>query len=305
MKILNLVTTPRPFFEAQINILEKKGVETTTLQVPGRDNQGERRSYIDHFRFYPHVLRKSLEKYDIVHANFGLTGPHALAQPRRPVVLSLWGSDLMGRYNSVVKQCANHADQVIVRSEEMKEELERDAHVIPAGVDFDLFRPMDQKIALEKVGWNPDHKHVLFPYNPSRSVKNYPLASSVVEIVDGHLDVPVNLKVVFGMDHKEIPNYLNAADVLLLTSDREGSPNTVKEAMACNTPIVSTDVGDIHDLTYGVSGCEVCQSKNDLIDSLYSTLTSRKKPNGRGAIQELSLEKMGDHIIAVYQEALE
>ena len=91
MRVLNLVTTPRPFFNQQVEVLEERGVETNTVAVPGRESTSGVRNPLDYARYYPKVLRESLGEYDLVHANYGLTAPFALAQPKRPVVLSLWG----------------------------------------------------------------------------------------------------------------------------------------------------------------------------------------------------------------------
>lgn len=301
MKVLNLVTTSRPFFEGQIQSIESKGIKTENISVPGTAG---RRARSDYIKLYLKQWRKNPIKYDLVHANYGLTGPFALAQPTRPVVMTLWGSDLMGNYSSLSKRCAKFCDEVIVRSEEMAEELESNAHVIPAGVDLELFKPMEQRKALSKVGWTANREHILFPYNPERSVKNYPLAESVVKKANEQLQREVELQVVTDVSHDQIPLYLNAADSLLLTSKREGSPNTIKEAMACNTPVVSTDVGDVRDRLNGVEQSTVCETESELVDALVSILQSEKSSNGREHVKDISLERMGEQIIEVYEQAL-
>jgi glycosyltransferase involved in cell wall biosynthesis len=259
---------------------------------------------LDYLKFYPSVLRHSIQNYDIIHANFGLTGPFALAQPRRPVILSLWGSDLMGPYSYLSKQCAKYFDEVIVRSKKMQEELDSDAHVVPAGVDLSLFKPMNHQKAVNRVDWDPQRKHILFPYDPKRTIKNYPLAKSVVTGVEKKIGSPVELHVVTEVDHSRVPIYFNAADALLLTSHREGSPNTVKEAMACNTPIVSTDVGDVQERLTGVSPSAVCETESELEDALTEVVKSDHRSNGREHVQNISLEKMGEKLEKIYRKAL-
>jgi len=98
---------------------------------------------------------------------------------------------------------------------------------------------------------------------------------------------------------------MNAADALLLTSYSEGSPNAVKEAMACNLPVVSTNVGDVQELLGDVNQSRVCTSKNDLINTLHRILRQGHRSNGRQHIRHLSLDDMGDQIISVYEAALE
>ena len=304
MNVLNLVTTLSPFFEDQVRILEKKGVTTTTLTVPGRRSAQDSRSFIDYVKFYHPTIRHSLKDYDIVHANYGLTGPFALAQPRRPVVLTLWGSDLAGKYSRISRICARLSDETIVMSEEMRSDLWNAAHVVPHGVDMEKFQPIDQSSAIDMVGWSPDSRHVLFPYDPSRPIKNFSLAESVVDQVREEVHVPVKLHRVYGVPHKEIPKYMNAADALLLTSQREGFPNSVKEALACNLPVVSTDVGGVRNHLSGVSTSYVGATEQELIKYLRSVIKSDQRSNGRKHIADLSLDEMAEDILSVYRKAL-
>lgn len=304
MKVLQVVTSRRPFFECQLRALERRGIESEVIALPG--NPGER-SPVEYLQTYPRVLKNGFGDFDLVHANYGIITPLALAQPTRPVVLSLWGSDLMGKRGNLSQRFARYCDEVIVMSEEMERELSRDAHVIPHGIDLEQFKPIPDHEARRQVGWNTDEKHVLFPYDPDREVKNFPLAETVVERVRDTIDEPVNLQVLHGVDHDEVPLYMNAADALLLTSHREGAPNTVKEAMACNVPVVASDVGDVHDLLETVTPSAVCETETELVASLTEVLDRESRSNGRDIIRErgLSLEQMGEEIEAVYEQALE
>ena len=304
MDVLNLVTTPRPFFEDQIRILERKGVTTTTLTVPGRGSAQDSRSFIDYVKFYQPTIRHSLRDYDIVHANYGLTGPFALAQPQRPVVLTLWGSDLAGRYSRISRICARLSDETIVMSEKMRNDLWNAAHVIPHGVDMEKFQSIDQSSAIDMVDWNPDSRHVLFPYDPSRPVKNFSLAERVVDQVREEVNVPVELCPVYGVPHEEIPNYMNAADALLLTSQREGFPNSVKEALACNLPVVSTDVGGVRNHLSDVSNSYVSATEQKLVEHLSDVIKSGQRSDGRNHITDLGLDRMAENILSVYRRAL-
>ena len=297
---LQLVTTPRPFFVEQIDALERCGVDTTTLSVPGTSRS---RSATDFLRYYPGVLRRTLRsgEWDIVHANFGLVAPHALAQPARPVVLSLWGTDLMGKYGSVSRWCARRCDAVVVMSEEMADLLDVECHVIPHGIDLQRFAPRPREEARTDLGWDHDARHVLFPYAPDREVKDYPRAERVVERARRQFDEPISLHAVHGISHEDVPTYMNAADVLLMTSRREGSPNAIKEALACDLPIVSTDVGDVSDRLADVSPSYVCDSDNDLASALVTVFDFDVRSNGRETVRDVSLERMGEQLRAVYE----
>ena len=308
IRVLSLVTHAEArFYKQQTAVLEDRGISIDTISVPGKNLDGKEivsRSPSHYLRFFPTVLRHARKNYDLVHANFGLTGPMALAQRRLPVVLSLWGTDVFGKYGWVGKLSARLADEVIVMSEGMAQALPVDSHVIPHGIDLDRFEPMDQREAQKRVGWAPDVKHVLFPYRPGREVKNYPLAERVVEAANSRLDHPVELQTVYGVDHEDVYLYMNAADTLLLPSRWEGSPNSVKEAMACNLPVVVTDVGDVRERLAGVYPSSVCQSEDELIAELVAVLECGQRSNGREAAAEVSLDAMGHHIAGVYESAL-
>jgi len=308
MRVLNLVTTETAeFFTQQVRKLSEAGIGSTTLAVPGEfsPDETESRSIRQYARFYTTVLRESLGDYDIVHANFGLTGPHALAQPVRPVVLSLWGTDLLGRYSAVSKLCARLADAVVVMNDEMAGLLDVDCHVIPHGVDLERFAPTHQTEAQTELGWSTTDHHVLFPYPPGRAVKNYPRAERIVDAVDDALDDAVELHVLTGIPHQRMPVYMNAADCLLLTSKREGSPNSVKEALACDLPIVSTAVGDVAQRLDGVTPSYVCRTDEEFVDCLVDVLERGVRSNGREAAREVSVVRTNERLRAVYGEVLD
>jgi len=305
MHILNLVTNPNAqFFQQQVTALERRGITGETLAVPGErlttDTGTSSRSIVDYLRFYPRVLRESRGSYDLVHANYGLTAPAALAQPRRPVVLSLWGSDLFGEFGWLSRWCAKRADAVIVMTDEMAEELDTPATVIPHGVDLNLFRPIPQDAARELVVWRDDAAHVLFPYSKQRPVKDYPRAESVVSGVRERRDADVVLQTLHDVPHARMPLYMNAADALLLTSKHEGSPNAVKEAMACNLPVVSTDVGDVGDRLEPVSRSFVRRTDEALIDALCDVLEQGDRSGARRHVEDIGVDRMSKRIGSVY-----
>lgn len=308
MNVLNLVSNADArFYQQQIETLERRGIHCETKTPPGdhlaREDVTER-SVGDYLKFVPQVVFETLDDYDVVHANYGLNAPMALAQVRLPVVLSLWGTDLFGEYGWLSKRCAPHCDAVIVMSEEMARELDQPCHVIPHGIDMEKFAPQPRDEARVAVGWDRDARHVLFPYPPSHDVKNHPRAQRVVERANQRVAPDVELQVVYGVPHAEIPTYMNAADALLLTSDHEGSPNSVKEALACNLPVVSTDVGDVGERLDDVSLGGVCDSDDELVAELVDLLEEPRRCDGRDAVRDISLQTMGERIAGVYESVL-
>ncbi|MFC6990555.1 glycosyltransferase [Haladaptatus sp. GCM10025707] len=310
LRVLNLVTSREStFFRQQVRSLEQRGIACTTLAVspkrPKTNEKAETRPVTDYIRFFSSATKESFGDYDLIHANSGLTAPGAVFQPNLPVVLSLWGSDLMGTFGPISKLCARYADAVIVMSQEMADELGRDCHIIPHGVDTTRFKPIDRGEAREALGWDQDATYVLFPYAASKEVKNFPRAERIVGAAREQFDGTLNLQTVYRVPHEQMPLYMNAADVLLLTSKREGSPNATKEALACNLPVVAAAVGDLRDQLQGISPSTVGETDEELIDGLLSIIESGKRPESREkVIHEMSAERMGKRIHEVYEHVL-
>jgi glycosyltransferase involved in cell wall biosynthesis len=319
------------FFLDQVRILEERGVECDTLYPANFEKKGTvHGDWSIHEGFlqkiaghnplyyairgsmlYPRILESSLtEEYDIVHVNSGVVAPLGVLQPDRPLVMTFWGDDVLGYrlaglQPKMTKFCATQSDYVIVRSQEMRDALPCDASIIPSGVDLSKFEPMDQTEAREAVGWEPTGRHVIFPYHRGHTKKRYPVAKRTVEKVNEALDEPVRLQEVYDADHDEMSLYYNAADVLLLPSLREGSPNTVKEAMACNLPVVSTDVGDTRTRLGPVKNSYVCSTDSELVDAVVSVLETGDRSDGREYVRDVSLERMADQILSIYDSLLE
>jgi len=310
ISVLNVVTNDDSrFFKQQVAALEARGVRQHTVSIREERTDGQGSVTAGRVGRYlglvPEVIAESCGDYDLVHANYGLTAPAALAQPSLPVVVSLWGTDLMGRFGYVSSACARFADAVVVMTPEMASMLPVDAHVIPHGVDTERFTPAPKADAREELGWDRYGRYVLFPYPPDRDVKDYPRAERVVEGASERLGVDVDLRPVVGVPHEEMSTYYNAADLLLLTSRREGSPNAVKEALACDTPVVATDVGDVRTRLAGVDNAHVCRSDDDLIAGVTSVLSGDGRVDGREAIRDCSVASMAEQLHGVYRSVLD
>lgn len=310
LSVLHLVTAEEIFFTQQIETLEGKGIDCDVCVVPGAEqidgNMANKRGLKEYIQYLPKV-RRALRNgdYDIIHANYGLTAPFAVTQFRLPVVLTLWGSDVVGLDGLITKTFAWRADAVTVRSKEMQALLgSKNAHIVPSGVNVDRFHPIDQAEARRQVGWDIDSTHILFPYSPDYDRKNYPRAKRVVEKVSEKLEVNISLQTISGVDHEEVPWYINAADCMLLTSDHEGSPNTIKEAMACNVPVITTDVGDVRERLEDVYPGGIGTNDTELVNLLIDTLQSERRSNGRDAVMEVSWNRIGDYFVSLYDSVL-
>lgn len=243
--------------------------------------------------------------YDLVHAHYSLSAISASLAGRFPLVVSLMGSDVfMSRLLRIVTAImARYRWSVtIVKTEQMKKMpgLQR-AEVIPNGVDMDVFRPMPKEEARRTVGYSDDRKLIVFISAPGRPEKNFALASEAVALLD---DPAVELRRLYGMSPADISYWLNAADLLLLTSRWEGSPNVIKEAMACNCPIVFTDVGDARVVAGDTAGCFVTSHRpEDVAAAIRNALTFGSRTVGRQRIADLGLDSVSvaGRIISVYE----
>ena len=302
--VLQIASSNESYFEKQIRLLEEHGVRCTKLVVPEDAGEPGGRGLREYLRFYRRLLEERENSYDLVHANYGLIGPLALAQPIRPVVLTIWGSEVMGysrRLDRITRFAAHRSDAVIAPNKAVSERLDCEHHIVPFGIDLDLFRPISRQAARRTLGWERDALIVLFPYDPSRNVKRYDLAEELV----ARLSVPAELRTVSGRPYEEMPYVLNASDVLLVTSERESGPMVVREAAACNVPVVSTDVGFARETLTGVENCYVSDDPADLLAGMEAALRSGGRTDGRTAVKDVGLETQAEQLLSIYRDLLD
>ena len=264
------------------------------------------------------VFWKSLRgRYDIIHAHFGLWCLAARCQWTTPVVASFLGGDLLGeplasgmwgqQARLVVwasRRLCHLVEAVIVKSEGMREAAGFDsAFVVPNGVNFALFYPIPRQRARAQLGWHPDRCYILFGNRTSLTTKRFSLAQDAVRCLQQR-GVDVELVVASGLPQEQVVLYLNAANALILSSINEGSPNIVKEAMACNVPVVSTDVGDVSQVVGRTDGCAVCASTPEaLADGLQRAIAHPEPTTGRADIAYLENSHIVPRILSIYAYA--
>jgi len=262
---------------------------------------------------YLYAIRKlrnvfSNGHYDLTHAHYSLCGFIAGLAGCKPLVVSLMGSDI---YPSVfarafIKLFIRYKwSETIVKTLQMKELLgiER-VHIIPNGVDIERFKPINRGNARQHIGYKSDKKLIIFIAVKDRAEKNLGLAMDAIKSLN---DNNVDFKHIYNVANSEIPYYLNAADILLLTSRREGSVNVVKEAMACNCPVVSTDVGDVKWVLGDTEGCYITAFEpEDIADKIKAVLDFGRRTNGRNRIFDLGLDSqnIAERLIRIYQKVI-
>ena len=294
----------------QAESLKKIGVEIIEFSVKGKGFLG----------YFSNVfkIKKSIRenKIDIIHAHYGYCGIISyLAKGRKKVVLSLMGSDIIKSKNkNFIKNLRNEflrkvtkflctylIDEVIVKSESMLCFLPKNKtfHIIPNGVNLSKFHVIDKTKARDFLGLNQTKKIILFAADSSRIEKNFELAQAALNLLKNKEQV--ELVQVSGIKQYTLNLYYNAADVLILTSFYEGSPNVIKEGLACNKVIVSTNVGDVGTNMRGVENCFISEfDPKDVAKKLEIALT-KEHSNGRVKIlNDLDEESIARKIKNIY-----
>jgi len=263
-------------------------------------------------------LGTRMKKFDIVHGHYGQWCLFASLQWSTPVVASFLGDDLLGtplgdgKYSKlhalnahVSRWLCSRVDAVIVKSEQMKRAAGRECvFVIPNGVDFELFRPIPRTEARTALGWDQNRYYILFGNDPAIPRKGFKLAQAAVERLHAK-GVSIELIVANGLPQTKLVQYINASNALILSSLSEGSPNIVKEAMACNVPVVATAVGDVAEIIGQTQGCSTCRhDPDDLATGIERALQHSGPTTGRTDISHLERSVVAERVIAVYESVL-
>jgi teichuronic acid biosynthesis glycosyltransferase TuaC len=290
------------FVREQVEDLEALGVETGIVAFDGTSN---RLNYVRGLRSLRGVARRC--RFDLVHAHYGLTGAVALMQRRLPVVTTFHGGDYTGLepwHVTVSRIVARFTTPVVVSSEGRMRLRRPDAAVIPAGVDTSRFRPTERASARRQLGWNEQGRYAL--HLGARGLEN-----KRVDLFDAALDLAraaepglsgVSLE---GLSRDEVVAVMNAVDVSVMTSDTEGSPVAVRESLACATPVVSVQVGDVPEVLNGVPGCAVVsRDPRSLADAILTALNAGRPNELRARAEEYSRRRIAERLLAVYERLI-
>jgi len=301
-----------PFIVRQVEFLRKAGVDIDVFFFRGAKNPA------NYLRAWLEVRKKLRQNsYDLIHAQWGQSGPIALPT-RLPLVVTFRGGegegliDINGKctplghvLRAVGQWMSRRADELVMVSSHMQQFFpNRTFDVIPSGLDFSKLPLIPQDEARRQLGLHASKPLVLFVGNPADQWKRYALARDVFSRLDKSLDAEFVLA--WGVPHNRVPVYMNACDAMLFTSFYEGSPNVIKEALACNLPIVSVPVGDVPVRLSGVSGCAVCPDTDpdQMAATLSGILKNKARTNGRDAVRELDENVLSQRMIGIYQRAM-
>jgi glycosyltransferase involved in cell wall biosynthesis len=300
------------FVRRQIASVAKAGVQVNTFFLTSRTNPltiGRESFRLERLiaEFRPHV----------VHAQFGtVTALISAMVSRPPLVITFRGSDInkvgsdgalrsaLGRLFSQV--AALRAGRIVCVSTRLRDQIwwpSNKVTVQPNGVDMTLFQPMPIDEARATLSWPRDEPVVLFNSGGAPRVKRLDLATEAMGVVKRSLP-HARLHVMNGdVAPADVPIYLNAANVLLVTSDSEGSPNIVRESLSCNLPIVSVDVGDVRERIEGVEpSCIVSRRPADIAREVCRVLGTGARSNGRASMERLSEEGVARRLVSIYED---
>ncbi len=284
-----------PFILEQSEALEKMGQTVHFFGIQGHGIWGYVRNYKG--------LKRIIQDYkpDVIHAHYGLSGLLSVLQRRVPVVTTFHGSDINNRkvlpFSRLAMKLSAFTIFVSQKNVDIARPTEKFA-LLPCGVNTDNFRMLSKHNARLQLHLDTTKTYVLFAGSFSNRVKNPELAEKAIALLNN-----VELIELKGYSRVEVNYLMHAVDAALMTSHSEGSPQFIKEVMACGCPLVSVDVGDVKEITAGVDGCYlVTRDPKQIAEKLQLAIDFKGRTQGRQRIVELGLEnqKVAEKIVAIY-----
>ncbi len=299
-----------PFIKVQGESLIENGINLEFYTVKGKGVSG----YLKNLK----NIRKISKNHDIIHAHYGFIGLLVfIAFTGKPVVLSVMGSDAYGNFDKngrrktasylgmfLTQLAILFSKAIIVKSVNLFKYIpfKNKTFIIPNGVNFTKFKTLNANSCKDELQVDKNKKNILYLADPKNPRKNYKLIQDAMKLVETS---NVSLINPYPIKHKDFVKYINASDVFVLTSFNEGSPNVIKEAMACNCPIVSTDVGDVENVIKNTKGCFISSfDPKDFAANIDKALLFNKRTTGRADIQHLDSNVIAKRIIDIYKTLL-
>ena len=285
-----------PFITEQVDEIKKQGVECRYFGVEGKGITG-------YLRQIP-KLKKAIRDFypDLIHAHYGLCGLLANYQRRIPVVTTYHGSDINDpRVLRLSKKSIRRSRFNIFVSQKNVDiaQPQQDFALIPCGINLEDYPFIEKSKARQQMGLHPSKKYVLFASAFDNRVKNAPLAQDAMKLIP-----EATLLELKGYTRSQVATLMQAVDAFLMTSFTEGSPQVIKEAMACGCPIVSVDVGDVSDRIKGIPGCYIAdRDAESIAEKLKEAIAFEGRTQGRAAVVDggLSNDSIASRIISIYK----
>ena len=304
------------FIKEQIDSLKDIGINCDLYFINGREN-----GKLEYLRAYQN-LKKIINDYDIIHAHHFLTALVVLAlKPKGKVIVTFLSDGIKEfiypnnyLFNNLVKQplykyILRHSDaRIFKKSLPSKLKNDKYSFYLPNGVNLDLFSPIDKSEAKQKLGLDNNKNYILFAslIDINRPEKRYDIFSNTIIILkEQYSDFNIEELTIVNVPRHLVPYYFNAASLHLLTSDFEGSPNSVKESLACNTPVVSRNVGNVSDLLSGLNKSLISNDSNPhvLADLVIKSLKNTAPEDSRSTLikKKLDMRSIATELGNIYE----
>lgn len=303
MKVLILASYNKnrfaPFIVEQANALVEQRCEVEYFGIVGKGLKG-------YLKAYKSLFKKIKEfKPDIVHAHYGLSGLLANLQRTVPVVTTYHGSDINIAKVLKLSKIAMRLSAFNIFVSQRNVDIAKPKNkflLLPCGVNLPKYNEVDVIAIKNQLNWQSDKKYILFAGAFDNRVKNAPLAQESVGLLEN-----VELIELKGYTRDQVTALFCIVDAFLMTSFTEGSPQVVKEAMACGCPIVSVDVGDVAERIVGLEGCYIAEcNPQDIANKLNQALSLTGRTKGRERIIELGLtnDLVAKKLVEIYKQVL-
>lgn len=283
----------------QVEEVRKRGIDVEVFEFPrGRG------AYLPATRRLRSLLRR--QRFDLVHAHYGLAGWVARLAGARPLIVTFHGTDVRHHLvGHLSRRLAWRVDLVAGVSRALFEDEDGrpglpavpGSAVLPCGPDLARFAPMPRAEARRELGLDPDARFLFFPANPSRPEKRHDRAAAVAAACGA------DLLTGGAIEPERMPLWINAASAVLVTSDYEGFGMATVEALACEVPVLSTPVGIAPYALRGVAGCLSAPFDTDRWAAAARPHLEGPDPRVAGAerAQTLSASRMAERVIEAYR----
>ncbi len=284
----------------QVDEIRRRGVDVEVFSFPrGRSE------YLPATRRLRALLRR--ERFDLVHAHYGLAGWCARLAGARPLIVTFHGTDVRHRVvGPLSRRLARRVDLVAAVSralfapEDGRPGLPRvpGSAVLPCGPDLRRFEPLPRARARASLGLDPAGRYLLFPANPARPEKRHDRAAEIAAASGAELLTGG------AIDPERMPLWLNAANAVLVTSDYEGMGMVALEALACEVPVLSTPVGVAPYALGGIDGCLCAPFDVGVWSDAARPHLDSADPRVAGSARAatLSAGRMAERVIEVYRD---
>ena len=315
MKVLHITvnypTEQHPIFgifvKEQVESLIKEGIDCDVFFSNGKENGG----MIVHLKSIGKIIKKLFQNnYDVIHCHHSISG----------LILLLSGGAFIKKcvlsyQNDPTREFGCKPlfwllypffNRIIVKNPSSFLKYKKVIY-LPNGTNSDFFRPMDKDECKKKLGWDSDKKYILYmdSNKGTRTQKRHDRYVEALNLIRKELDNIESVELC-NTPRELIPTYMNACSLHLMTSDFEGSPNSVKECLCCNTPVVSTDVGNVKDMIGDIEGCYIDDTftAEQLAIHSIKVLTSTKPFLGRDVFlaKGYGIQKVAKKLKSLYNE---